>query len=108
MCASLLYLSTTPKPPPKILTPRYAHSDRTVQGELEAYHNLDERWRVVLRGAATIEMEANTPLEPDRTVTLGRGAALSMTCVDDQHAVQGASFRRKTGGGTKRGAPPGL
>jgi hypothetical protein len=65
---------------------------------------VDERWRLVLRGPATIETEANTPLEPDRTLTLGRGAALSLTCVDDQHAVQGASFRRKTGG-TKRRAP---
>ncbi len=64
---------------------------------------MDERWRLVLRGPVTVAMEANTPLEPDRTLTLGRGAALSLTCVDDQHAVQGASFRRKAGG-KKRGA----
>lgn len=74
------------------------------QGELEAYHNVDERWRVVMREVGAIETEANTPLEPDRAVALGEGAALSITCVDNEHQVQGASFRRRPTGG-KRGRP---
>lgn len=69
-----------------------------------------ERWRLVVRGAAAVQTEANTPLEPDRTLPLPPGAALDITCVDDQHNVQGNSFRRKGGaaGGGKRGPPPGL
>lgn len=78
------------------------------QGRLEAYQNVEERWRVVLRGAGAIETEANTPLEPDRAVALGDGAALAVTAVDDAHVVQGASFRRKTTGSVSKRAffPP--
>lgn len=93
--------------------PDYPHAPNSnTQGELEAYSNVYERWQLVVRGAKAVQTEANTPLEPDRTLPLRPGAALDITGVDDQHCVQGNSFRRKGagagGGGGKRGLPPGL
>lgn len=84
--------------------PPQQNTNTNRQGRLEAYQNVEERWRVVLGGARAIETEANTPLEPDCSLALGTGAAVAMTAVDDARVVQGASFRRKAGAPKRGGA----
>lgn len=64
----------------------------THQGEMEAFNNIDERWRVLLKEGAHLTTEASIRGEANTAGTL-EGRCL-LTAVDTGHIVKGGAFTK--------------
>jgi hypothetical protein len=61
-----------------------------LQGELDAYNNCDEQWRVVIKDAEVYVESAAT--EPDSVLNL---PSLAVTAIDADMAVKGGHKRKR-------------
>lgn len=67
------------------------------QAELEAYNNIDERWRFCLKNGASLTIERNMSMNQDEKGIVGPlEAPCSVLAVDVTRAVKGGGRKQRT------------
>ena len=80
--------------PPSIL---FSSLSFTKQAELEAYNNIDERWRFCLKDGASLTIERNMSMNQDERGVAGPlEAPCSVVAVDVARAVKGGGAKQRT------------